>query len=718
VKLEHCLGCYDRDALLLAGSGWCSLLPTRPAGDVLRWIGDGKLLQQVVAALPPDALRALQVAHRLGRTEMLSLVTELAICGVHRAQGAAAVLTLHRMLLLLPDDPTSQYIRESGVRVSSIRLRLLDGLAEVLSEVADLPLPAASLPEVEPGLEVPVRRGDCAGMAVAMLELQRLAAIKPLKVTLAGWLAKTHTGTLAKALSAHHVSASGLVELAVRAGLLNQALQPGPRRLRFEEPMYPLALELLWIAALHARGDGCSLGGQDQEQELTWSTMSLRRVLLGLLKRLPTDCWMGVSALMDEVCALLFDIVPSRKASLQDAQTRYEAHNALLPLIGSLLPALGVLDIAGPEPHRPPEAWRLTSRRELGDPDLSFRITPFGSDLLSRAPATDPVATPALQISGMELIAPTRPNSELLYRLAWIADPKPRAPREAVQRFTLSRARWSDANQAGTDMAAAAAWLAKCTGRPLPAPVLQQIKGWSSLFGQLRVFLGYSLLRRDSAAARDLIAPHLPGGVRVGDTDLLIPKTVQLQGRILLVDYAADPPMLQAPDTVRWTPPLSVTLSEDLTITVDPDRADLHFTHLLSRITAPAPAGRRLDAAAIRQSGYPPEDIQRWIVTRLCRLPPPAAQLWLHSNLTGEAGDESVHLHTPELLISTDTIVGLLLQIPAARELFIGALAPDVLVLRPGARAELDRLLARLGVPSGTGLPILPLDAFAYTGEA
>lgn len=713
MNLSDSLRTYARAAVAAATAAWRARLPGLPLGEeAADWIGQPARLAALTDRLPLEAHRALRVLRRAGRATGVALAGELAVYGVPYQRALALIAELHGLMVLLPDDYVPQYARESAVQAGAIHLRLPDAWAE---DPADPPPPASELPVSDPPTEARVLRGDCARAAVAMLEVQRLLAARPIRPTQGGWLARTQLGTVERALTDAPIDALGLVEWARAAGLLDEELRPA-RRLRFDEPMYLLAQELFAAWALRARGDGEALGGMGQEADLSWVTQLRRRALARLLGRLPAGQWMAA----EEVARALNALVPSNLRPEHDpaahflGSSRVEARllalarREVLPMLAALC-ALGALDLAGRFPARggPPVEREAPAAAE----GLWVRVTAWGQDLLSGAPSAAPIPTPALPITGLLLAAPTRPNSDLLYRLAWIAEFQPRRPEEPVQRAAITRNRWLEATHAGMDAAEALRWLAACSGRPLPPEARRSIEGWSAAARPVRLFTDHALARYATAEARDLAAAATPGAIPVGATDLLMrapPAPVDW----VIFDYRQAPPLLTAPGRGR-IPATPLRIGAGRVVTVDPTRADLSVEATLARLTVETPAGRRLDMETIRRHRL--ERLAgQWIVDRLSGSPPLAEQAWLVANL-GAPGQ--VHIHTPELLLLPPHLTRVLLQIPEARDLLIGALSEGALVIRPGARPDLERLLERLEIPAGTALPMATLEEIEGVGD-
>jgi hypothetical protein len=264
----------------------------------------------------------------------------------------------------------------------------------------------------------------------------------------------------------------------------------------------------------------------------------------------------------------------------------------------------------------------------------------------------------------------------------------------ATATYRLTRGSIYNALEAGSGIGALVKTLAEAAEHGLPPNVEATLRDWAARRERLVVRRAVRLIQFRDTAARDAAAASQRRGTPLGERYLLLDPSVSRRAGLAAagrsIDYAAAP--------VRC-----LSVSEDATMTIDGSRADLLVQTEVARWADPeegqeGPRWRitRDSVARARRAGLGAEEILATLSARATHALPPllmtAIRAWGGARHTAALAPAML-LHVPD----RETFYAIATS-PALQRHFEGFLGSQTLVVNPGAREVLRRLLAEVGL--------------------
>jgi hypothetical protein len=656
----------------------------------------GEVLHRVYVA-PPAALSSIRLTMvKYGHPE--PLVTE-------------AICALTNLGIFIPAEGQKYMIEPDDLFASGPRVSLPPSLT---GPFALPPAPTERLSKVEPTQFGAISLGDPSRFANALTDLLAISQRRRLSLTQKGWLNATQQAAISKAIPTCPLEPGTLVHLALATGLLSagEDLRPGPKAELLVAPLGTLLHHCFWGVLPHFSRESLPDG-------LAQSSFLLHDLCASQLRRLDAGHWVSVDDWIHRMIELHpnigIDGLGSRRwDSLPNL--RGQRHDLVAFLLHLCLP-LGLIDMAGPLVL--PEAGlsggyvvftALRGRAQPWSPaptGMAFRLTPIGkAALLGTSAPEEKRATEQVHVTpDFHVVIPAHADPVLLLLLGRAALSLPVMAGDPVRQFRLERERWVQSLQSGLNVEEFLAKLEKATGRPLPANVRSSLEDWGRAFGALRLLLGQDFHRFSSTEERDQWVKGNPSRRAVGERDALAPteapnRASRGKTRTEILDYR-----LRLPPCVLLDQEGRATLTEN---------PDLLAATELSQIGTPDGPGWRLTRSSVAASKWTSKRMREWLGSRVAQSP----EAVLTRILAWSGGVGPVALGAVELLQVEDAQTLLMLYtLPELMEHVLGVFPPDLLVLRPERRPQIEKKLEELGIAFRAGIVALPISELLDDGQ-
>lgn len=693
-----------------------------------RLLDNAATVAGAVATWPAPIRQAIAIAGAHPGADPERLIHEIAAAGLEDAP--ALVSTLFTRGVLFPATPRSTPDDAARGHTALVMPPAFASTTEAfhVRPAAFPPVPDASV------LAVEVSEGD--SLAAAAGELIRLGDRGKLSLLVSGLPSKASLVAIRKAVAPYpRIDGALVFQAAVAARMfkldpLTQRAVPAAAARDLHPDLWPRVLTLgmtgplsWWIDDHTAQDDGhlSEWLRADQYDELKMGDLAgARSLLLGIVRRLPNNAWFRADSIVDEAIRLL-DTVGFRLANLahhrwggarpRGASDCARQRTALSAIVSRTLPGLGLLDVgstaAGPiappsrrdAPRQLDNAFQSRDDRDPKKPrwsptpsTLVVRRTAVGEAVLGIAPTARKVspsipAGAVLVGADFEVVAPRDAlPAKLRTALDRLAVAAPLGPHDPVRRWRIERERWTNAAQSGVDGAGTLAELARLSGRPAPANVVDTTGAWTASFERVRAWMHHELVEWASTADREAALASVSGAERVGTRFALVPAG-RVQG--VRLDVSA--------------PPLRVLqASDDGTLRIL-GGLDLFGRALVDRIAPPGKDGvRRLDREALTGS-----DVAAWRAELEPRLRAPMA-LGFEARLRGWSGGlGGARTASVEVLqFASVAEARLATSVPEVQACVALSLGAGMVIVKPKRMAELRKVLAGLGIGVETGLVI------------
>ncbi len=664
--------------------------------------------ERVVAklrTLPPLTGEVLHRIYVSGPSHLATLRLTMVKYGHPEPQVTEAIHSLTNLGILLPADAVKYMIEPDDLLDSGPLVSLPPSLTGPFSLP---PPPTEVLPKVDPKDLGATSLGDPSRFANALADLLGLTQRRRLTLTQKGWLNATQQAAISKVIPTCPMEPGTLVHLALAAGLLTAAeeLRPGPKAELLAEPLETLLHHCFWGVLPHfsteSRPDGLPL-----------SSVLLHDLCASQVRRLEVGHWVSVDDWINRMIELHPNIGISglggrRWDSLPNL--RGQRHDLVAFLLQICLP-MGLIDMAGklalPETGLSGGYVVLSSVRNQAKPwvppptHMAFRLTPIGkAALLGTAAPEEKGASEQIHVTpDFFVVVPVRADPALLLLLGKAAISLPMQAGDPVRQFRLERERWVQSLQSGLNAQEFMAKLEKATGRPLPSNVRISLEDWGSSFGALRLLLGQDFHRFSSSEERDQWVKGNPERRAVGERDALAPvepppakRPKRGEPTVEIVDY-------------RHPLPPCIVLDEE-GHAAPTQNADLLAETELNQLGERVSKVWRLTRGSVIASKWTGKRMTEWLLSRVIDGPES-----ISTRILGWAGGLGpVALGSLELLqVEDPKLMPLLYTLPELMECVVGAYPPQLLVLRPGSRAAIEKVLDDLRVSHKNALQPVPI---------